>query len=291
MTQPMEIRIPDVSDYQGDVDWNAVIRSGCSGGICKATEGTSFTAKTFARNWATLGALNVVRGAYHFARPGRSSPEAQADYFLRALGDSWKPGDLLVLDLEDGAWNLDVFALKFLDRVEQRTGLLPWFYSYAPFIKVHITDPRLSRYPLWLAAYTSRVPAAPAPWARWYLWQRTDKASIPGIKGACDESVGDPGAINQAQPAAMAPAIIKEIRPMWEPPLQVVDFLPYWKGSGGYMLFADGGIGAVGDAPYRPGQQPLGNPYWAGKRPARIERLGEDGYRVWSTDGGHYEYP
>lgn len=81
-----------------------------------------------------------------------------------------------------------------------------------------------------------------------------------------------------------------EVKPVWDPPLQVVDFLPYWKGSGGWMLFADGGVGAVGEAPQREGQQPLGQPYWQGKKPARLERNGE-GYTVVSTDNGRYDYP
>jgi hypothetical protein len=92
---------------------------------------------------------------------------------------------------------------------------------------------------------------------------------------------------------AVAP---KEVKPMWDPPLQVVDFLPWWKGGGGgYMLFADGGIGAVGEAPYREGQQPLGHDYWLidGKprRAARIERLGDDGYLVRAVSGEVYSYP
>lgn len=185
----MEIRIPDVSDYQASVNWPQVLASGRAGGIVKATEGTTYKAKTFAPNWKTLGEFGAVRGAYHFARPGRGSPEAQAEHFLAAVG-TWQPADLLVLDLEDGDGNLDAFAVAFLARVEQQTGIVPWFYSYAPFIRTHITDRRLARYPLWLAAYTSKAPVAPAPWARWQLWQHTDKAVIPGIKGGCDESVG-----------------------------------------------------------------------------------------------------
>lgn len=86
------------------------------------------------------------------------------------------------------------------------------------------------------------------------------------------------------------PTQLKEVQPMWDPPLQVVDFLPYWAGSGGWMLFADGGIGAVGDAPYREGQQPLGQDYWGDRKPARIERL-DDGYRVIATTGEKYDYP
>lgn len=201
-----EIRIPDVSDYQGLVDWPKVIASGRAGGICKATEGTSYVAKTFARSWKTLAGLGAVRGAYHFARPGQGSPEAQAEHFLATVR-TWTPTDLLVLDLEDGTGKLDAFALAFLGRIEYLTGIVPWFYSYSPFIRAHITDKRLARYPLWLAAYTSKAPVAPPPWSVWQLWQHTDKAKIPGISGACDESVWAvavqlPGtAASQAQPA------------------------------------------------------------------------------------------
>lgn len=97
------------------------------------------------------------------------------------------------------------------------------------------------------------------------------------------------GTFLDSRPAA--PPVLLEVRPMWDPPLQVVDFLPYWSGSGGYMLFADGGIGAVGDAPYREGKQPLGNDYWLNRKPARIQRLGADGYVVIAKSGERYEYP
>lgn len=94
-------------------------------------------------------------------------------------------------------------------------------------------------------------------------------------------------------PKAVTPARypVSEVRPMWDPPLQVVDFLPYWGGSGGWMLFPDGGIGAVGDAPYRGEEhQPAGKPYWGDRRAARLERLG-DGYTVVARSGERYDYP
>lgn len=213
-----ELLIPDVSDYQGTINWPQVLASGRAGGICKATESTSYVAKTFAANWAALGRLGAVRGAYAFARPGRATPEAQADHFLATVG-GWAPTDLLVLDLEDGTGNLDAFALAFLTRVEQRTGIVPWFYSYAPFIRAHIADRRLARFPLWLAAYTSKAPAAPPPWSAWQLWQHTDKAKIPGIGGACDESVGADAALppvpatSPAQPAT-APTVRTQTVPI-----------------------------------------------------------------------------
>lgn len=42
---------PDVSDYQGSVDWAAVKAAGASFAFTKATEGLTFTCQTFAPNW------------------------------------------------------------------------------------------------------------------------------------------------------------------------------------------------------------------------------------------------
>ncbi|HEX4589452.1 MAG TPA: GH25 family lysozyme, partial [Gemmataceae bacterium] len=42
----------DVSDFQGSINWTSVKNSGISFAFIKATEGTTFTASTFATNWA-----------------------------------------------------------------------------------------------------------------------------------------------------------------------------------------------------------------------------------------------
>jgi lysozyme len=181
--------IPDVSNYQGAVDWKAVVASGRAGGICKATEALSYVDPTFAANWLALNSLNAVRGAYHFARPGQTVPEVQADKFL-SVATGPAPGDLLVLDLEVGTGDLSKWALTWLDRVLAKTGIRPWLYSYGPFIRAHLMDPRLATYPLWLAAYQAAPPACPPPWSSYQLWQRTNAASISGIRTPCDESVG-----------------------------------------------------------------------------------------------------
>lgn len=194
-----QLRLPDVSDYQGAVDWASVLASGCAGGICKATEGSGFTAKTFAGNWWALDRLGAVRGAYCFARPSSSAAGPQARKFLDVVGTP-KPTDLLVLDIEDGTGNLSAWALQWLTIVQTATGITPWVYSYGPFIRAHLTDPALAAYPLWLAAYQSKPPACPPPWKSYALWQHTDKAQIPGIRGGCDESIGTLPTVGQLAP-------------------------------------------------------------------------------------------
>lgn len=186
----MTVRILDVSSYQGQVDWAAVVGSGRAGGICKATEGLGYVDRTFARNWQILGGMNATRGAYCFAQPDRAAPEPTAQRFLSVVGPV-KPTDILVLDLEVGNGDLSAWALRWLALVKARTGITPWLYSYAPFIRAHLTDPALAAYPLWLAAYQRPPPVCPAPWHSYILWQHTDSAAVPGIAGKVDESVGD----------------------------------------------------------------------------------------------------
>lgn len=209
----MTVRIPDVSNYQGQVDWSQVVGSGRAGGICKATEGMNFVDATFARNWKTLGDLGATRGAYHFARTASSLPAAQVQRFLGAV-KAWKATDILVLDLEVGDGNLSSWALGWLHEVQAQTGILPWLYSYGPFIRAHLTDPALAAFPLWIAAYQTNPPPCPPPWKTYVLWQHTDNASIPGIRGACDESVAAVLPVPTPAPGPSPPA----------PPLPGYDF-------------------------------------------------------------------
>lgn len=268
--------IVDVSSYQKQVDWKAVLASGRAGAICKATEALGYVDPTFAANWAALGSLGAVRGAYCFARPDKAVPEVTADKFLSVVGPT-RPGDILVLDLEVGTGDLSHWALTWLARVEARTGIKPWLYSYAPFIRAHLHDSALAAYPLWLAAYSTKPPAAPPPWKGWTLWQRTDKASVPGISTPCDESIG----------TIPMPTAAQKVVPMFDPPLAlepVVADLSCPTG-GVWLLAASGAVYAFGGAPYL--GAPNGKPYFAGRKAAQL-RLVNNQYAVVAESGEIY---
>lgn len=210
----------DVSDYQGQVDWQAVAQSGVQFAFAKATEGTGFVCQTFPANWAGIRAAGLVRGAYHFAQPDANQPEAEADWFLSQVG-TLLPGDLLALDLEAGSGDLTAWTLRWLARVAGQVGFLPLVYSGAWFLEPHFdaNDATLSGHGLWLAAYSAVLPSPPLNWPVVAFWQYTDSATIPGVTGACDASFfngdaihlplyGKPGAPAAAPPAhpAAAPA-------------------------------------------------------------------------------------
>jgi hypothetical protein len=102
-----------------------------------------------------------------------------------------EPGDMLVLDFEEGPGPLGEWALRWCQRVEQRTGVIPLLYTGKWFSVPHgFGDvPELARFPLWLAAYTGEMPDPPAPWQTIAFWQHTDEASVPGVAGPCDRNL------------------------------------------------------------------------------------------------------
>jgi len=94
----------DVSRWQGNVDWNRWWADGKRFAYIKATEGTSYRNPYFAQQYNGSYGVGMIRGAYHFALPAKSSGTSQADYFV-AHGGGWSPdGQTLpgALDIERG---------------------------------------------------------------------------------------------------------------------------------------------------------------------------------------------
>jgi GH25 family lysozyme M1 (1,4-beta-N-acetylmuramidase) len=78
----------DVSHYQGSINWTSVRNSGIEFAFIKSTEGTSYKDTQFNTNYVAAYNAGVIRGAYHFALPDRSSGAVQANY-LASNGGAW----------------------------------------------------------------------------------------------------------------------------------------------------------------------------------------------------------
>ena len=181
----------DVSHWQGTINWSSVVAGGKRFAFCKATEGTTYTDPTFATNWAAMKAAGLLRGAYHFGRPG-TDPVAQADYFCNVV----KPtsGDLqMALDIEttDGKTPSQVrtWIVAFINRVVQRTGRPGIIYTGFYFWRDSAGNGSNLNCPLWLAAYVSNPDAyVPAAWSYYSFWQYTSSGTCPGVSGNVDRS-------------------------------------------------------------------------------------------------------
>lgn len=154
-------------------------------------------------------AAGLLVGIYHFAWvPNITGAELDAEAIrqaelaierLNAFG-GYTPGMMpLVLDIEASGVSRKVkpaqvlqFTKVWLNHVEARTGRTPIIYSNTAYLRTHLGDSSLARYPLWVAniADTSNPGATrargciPTVWTRggcdldWQFWQYT--WSAPG---------------------------------------------------------------------------------------------------------------
>lgn len=190
----------DVSEYQGNIDWNAVKTSGISFSFIKASEGTSITDSMFSTNYAAAKSAGVLRGAYHYARPGESSATQQATHFLNVVDAVGGIDELpAALDVEDngGLTNQELAAWirSWVSQVASSTGKTPLLYTYVSFANSYL-EPGLANLQLWLAEYGVAEPQNAGGWTTWTFWQYTDTGSVSGISGNVDLDVYS-GGINQ----------------------------------------------------------------------------------------------
>ena len=209
---------PDVSHYQGDINWAEVKKAGASFAFAKATEGVTFVDASLVANRKGMRAEGFSpRGYYHFGHPNESAA-TQAAHFCHTVG-ALEAGEVAVLDIESAS-NADPaqvakWSKEFVDKVMSTLGLpasrvLICQSSPPPAPSLHRNVPcgpdaladtgawfwnpqaggssLLSAHPLWVSGYT-KEPPMPKGWSTWAYWQYTDKATIAGIKGGVDCSV------------------------------------------------------------------------------------------------------
>ncbi|MBX7100547.1 MAG: hypothetical protein K1X89_22710 [Myxococcaceae bacterium] len=206
---PNTVQGIDVSGYQPNTNWAQVKAAGKQFAIIKATEGTGYVNPYFARDWAGTKANGMIRGAYHFFRPGTNAV-AQADHFVStmgALGDGDLPG-MLDLEVTDGLGPSAVAAAvrAFVDRVEQRSGRRPIIYTGYYFWNGQVGNPQgYGSYPLVMAAYVSGCPLIPDEWSKFTMWQYSSSGSVSGVSTRVDLDVFN-GTLADLQALARPPA-------------------------------------------------------------------------------------
>ena len=195
-----EVRGPDVSSHQHPsgytINWASARIAGAEFGFVKATEGLTYTNPYFATDFAELSGSQLVRGAYHYARPrpGVEDAVAQANHFVAVTGPLDTVGDLPpVLDLErnDGLTPTELIAWTdaYLTEVARLTGRTPIIYTYPAFWRSSMADTTIfNHYPLWIATYGPQ-PMLVGGWTDYTFWQYTDKEPLAGMSAPVDMSV------------------------------------------------------------------------------------------------------
>lgn len=192
----------DVSRYQGSINWTAVRTAGVEFAFIKATEGVSYRDPNFGANYVGAYNAGVVRGAYHFALPDRSSGATQANH-LAGNGGAWSADSRTLpaaLDIEGNPYGASCYGLSqsamrtwindFLATYRARTGRYAVIYTTTSWWNSCTgswTGP-WANHPLWVARWAAGVGALPAGAPVWTVWQYTATGRVAGISGDVDRN-------------------------------------------------------------------------------------------------------
>lgn len=199
---------PDISHWQADagpINW-PLLRSSAWWIATKATQSVSYVDPTFRLHRIRMGTFGH-RLFYHWLS-STTSPEGQADHFVRTVGATIE-GDGFMVDAEEAGVTVDK-VLRFARRVEahpwwQRPGTIYTGAYVAGGTIWQSTTVRHSVYgprPMHLAAYTSEARARSLPGVHaypWQAWQYSSNGPVPGVVGRCDMNrVDDRGSYDLA---------------------------------------------------------------------------------------------
>ncbi|EFL28765.1 lysozyme M1 (1,4-beta-N-acetylmuramidase M1) [Streptomyces himastatinicus ATCC 53653] len=184
----------DVSNHQGSVNWTSLWNKNVRFAYVKATESTTYKNPAFSSQYNGAFKKGMIRGAYHFALPNKSSGSKQADFFVRNGGDWSNDGKTLppVLDMEYNPYGGTCYGKTkaqmvgwikdFSSRVKSLTGRDPVIYTTTSWWKscTGNSGAFASKNPLWVARYTASPGALPAGWKTHTFWQYTSTGPVVG---------------------------------------------------------------------------------------------------------------
>ena len=184
----------DVSKWQGQIDFNAVKRSGVDFVIIQAGYGKSVTQKDpyFEQNYARAKAAGLKVGAYWFSyalTPNEAAEEARTCAAVIANKQFDFP---IYYDLENepkskyfpfitGKTNCTNMVKAFCLELEKLGYFVGLYISRSP-LQTHITKEVADRFALWLAEYGSKLNYS----GKYGIWQRSSTGRVVGIIGNVD---------------------------------------------------------------------------------------------------------
>lgn len=207
----------DVSQWQGDIDFEQVRDAGVWGVYIRSSLGADYKDPYFVRNAEGARAAGLQYGFYHFlTATSTEEADAQAAFFARLIG-AYDATLRPVMDfgvsetvLDDDDFNR--VAAAFLSRVEQLTGVTPAIYSDAYGAKTRYYA-SLAVYPLWVADYGATSPEANDKWSGWAGWQYSDEGRVSGIDARVDLDYFTPALLLAVPTPTVSPTATPTVAP------------------------------------------------------------------------------
>ena len=187
----------DVSEFQGEVDWERVKAAGYKFAMLRAGYGYNTIDKQFRRNASECNRIGLPVGVYWFCYA--FSPEKavqEADGCIDIISE-YRLDYPVCYDIEQASADyiekqgvsftpaLAKNVVKsFCDRIEAK-GYYAMFYTNRNFLDTYLGTELSKRYAYWYARYADRFDGTDCG-----IWQYTSTGSVPGITGNVDLDLG-----------------------------------------------------------------------------------------------------
>ena len=195
-----EVKGVDVSEYQGEIDWDKIESQGISFAFIKATEGSKSKDNYFDTNFTKLKQMdNMLIGCYHFFS-FETTGEEQAQNYINVVGNVENDSSLIIpiVDIEyysyykkakpSKEWILEELQ-NLLDKMEEEYKIKPIIYTTIEFYNDYLKDNfkynnnnNNEGYDLWIRNIISN-PSLNLENTEWKFWQYTGKGRLDGYKG------------------------------------------------------------------------------------------------------------
>lgn len=182
----------DISEFQGEIDFEEVRRSGIEAVYIRVGAG-EYTDEYFAENYERAKAAGLKIGFYHYVT-ARSVDEGRSQArFFASLAAGREPDMRLAMDFEYfgslSVSQINAISEAYLDELTALTKREAVIYSDLSNARNIFSRALAEKYPLWAAQYGADEPSANGKWREWVGFQYTDEGKVGGIYGNVDRNI------------------------------------------------------------------------------------------------------
>lgn len=182
----------DISEFQGEIDFEEVRRSGIEAVYIRAGAG-EYTDEYFAENYERAKTAGLKIGFYHYVTARSVEEGRRQARFFASLAAGREPDMRLAMDFEYfgslSVSQINAISEAYLDELTALTKREAVIYSDLSNARNIFSRALAEKYPLWAAQYGADEPSANGKWREWVGFQYTDEGRVGGIYGNVDRNI------------------------------------------------------------------------------------------------------
>ena len=182
----------DISEFQGEIDFEEVRRSGIEAVYIRVGAG-EYTDEYFAENYELAKAAGLKIGFYHYVTARSVDEGRRQARFFASLAAGREPDMRLAMDFEYfgslSVSQINAISEAYLDELTALTKREAVIYSDLSNARNIFSRALAEKYPLWAAQYGADEPSANGKWREWVGFQYTDEGRVGGIYGNVDRNI------------------------------------------------------------------------------------------------------